>query len=130
MKKSERPLIKPADILIIISVMALAAVLLFNSLSTDNESAVAVITVDGQEVRRIDLTTAEDEIISLDTSPAVTLEVKDGKIRFINPLCPDSTCEKSGYLESHGDTAACVPAGTVVTVRGDSSDSEIDIIAG
>lgn len=128
MEKSERKLIKPADVIIIFLIAALSVYLLIGAFSPSDKSLVAVITVNGEEVRRIDLSSAEDEIITLDTSPTVTLEIKDGRIRFIDSLCPDSTCENSGFLDSHGDTAACVPAGTVVTIQG--SESELDAIAG
>ena len=129
MKKSTRKLIRPADVVIIILIVALSVATLVGAFAPKDDSLVAVVTVNGEEIRRIDLSSAEDEIFTLDTSPTVTLEIKDGKIRFIDSLCPDSTCEKSGFLDSHGDTAACVPAGTIVTVQG-SDSSEIDAIAG
>lgn len=129
MEKSTRKLIRPADVVIIILIVALSVATLVGAFAPKDDSLVAVVTVNGEEIRRIDLSSAEDEIFTLDTSPTVTLEIKDGKIRFIDSLCPDSTCEKSGFLDSHGDTAACVPAGTIVTVQG-SDSSEIDAIAG
>ena len=129
MEKSTRPLIKPADIVIILFIVALSVSILAGAFSPSDETLVAVVTVDGKEVRRIDLTSAEDEVFTLDTSPTVTLEIKDGKIRFTDSHCPDSTCENSGFLDSHGDTAACVPAGTIVTVQG-SETPKIDAIAG
>lgn len=128
MKNADRPLIRPADIVIILLVISLSLFFLIKPMA-DDPSLVAVISVNGEVIRRIDLKTAEDEIIILETTPKVTLQVKDGKIRFIDSLCPDSTCEKSGYLDSHGDTAACVPAGTVVTIQGTSS-GEVDAVAG
>ncbi len=129
MEKSTRKLIRPADIVIIFLIVALSVLVLAGAFAPAEDSLVAVVSVDGKEVKRIDLSSAEDEIITLDTSPAVTLEIKDGKIHFIDSLCPDGTCENSGFLDSHGDTAACVPAGTVVTVQG-SETSKIDAIAG
>ncbi len=129
MEKSTRKLIRPADVVIIILIVSLSVATLVGAFAPKDDSLVAVVTVNGTELRRIDLSSAEDEIFTLDTSPTVTLEIKDGKIRFIDSLCPDSTCENSGFLDSHGDTAACVPAGTIVTVQG-SDSSEIDAIAG
>ncbi len=129
MNNSERRLVRFTDLLIILFI-AVMVVSLFISGKSNNEKSVAVITVNGKETRRIDLTSAEDETIILDTLPEVTLEIKDSKIRFINSLCPDKTCEKSGFLSEVGDTAACVPAKTVVTIDGDSNSSEIDAIAG
>lgn len=129
MNNSERRLVRFTDILIILFI-AVMGVSLFISGKSNNEKSVAVITVNGKETRRIDLTSAEDEIIILNTLPEVTLEIKNSKIRFINSLCPDKTCEKSGFLSEVGDTAACVPAKTVVTIDGDSNSSEIDAVVG
>ena len=129
MEKGTRKLIRPADIVIIILIVALSVATLVGAFAPEDDSLVAVVTVNGEEIRRINLSSAEDEIFTLDTSPKITLEVKDGKIRVIDSLCPDSTCENSGFLDSHGDTAACVPAGTVITLQG-SESSEIDAIAG
>lgn len=129
MEKSTRKLIRPADVVIIILIVVLSVSTLVGAFAPEDDYLVAVVTVNGEEIRRIDLSSAEDEIFTLDTSPTVTLEIKDGRIRFIDSLCPDSTCENSGFLDSHGDTAACVPAGTVVTIQG-SAQSDIDAIAG
>ena len=129
MNNSERRLLRITDVLII-TVVAFVGLALFFGGKTGNGNPVAVITVDGEETRRIDLTSAENEIITLNTLPEVTLEIKDSKIRFVNSLCPDKTCEKSGFLSEVGDTAACVPAKTVVTITGDGNSSDIDAVAG
>ena len=129
MNNSERRLLRITDVLII-TVVAVVGLALFFGGKTGNGNPVAVITVDGEETRRIDLTSAENEIITLNTLPEVTLEIKDSKIRFVNSLCPDKTCEKSGFLSEVGDTAACVPAKTVVTITGDGNSSDIDAVAG
>lgn len=129
MNNSGRRLVKIADVLIIAVIVVVATVLLFSNKSS-NSTPVAVITVDGEEIRRIDLSCTEDEIFTLNTLPEVTLEIKDTEIRFVNSLCPDKTCEKSGFLSKVGDTAACVPAKTVVTIEGDGNSSDIDAVAG
>lgn len=123
-----RNLIKRADFLVIF----LTLLLIFSSIiilrQSSGKSVVAVVSVDGKTVKEIDLTAAEDCIFELETEPVVTLQVKQGKIRFINSECPDKTCERSGFLSKAGDTAACVPAKTVVTVKGRTS-SQIDAVA-
>lgn len=129
MRKKNGGLFKLADIIIIATICIIAVTLLFSG--SKNESApVAVITVDGEEIQRIDLTSAEDKAFTLETSPTVTLEIKNSKIRFVNSRCPDGTCEKSGFLSESGDTAACVPAKTVVTIEGVADDSDLDAVAG
>lgn len=127
MTVSERRILKPADIFIISITVIIGVLLLF--VFKSGGDPVAVITVDGETVRRINLTYAQDEIITLNTSPQVTLQVKNSEIRFINATCPDKTCENSGFLGKIGDTAACVPAKTVVTVTGDRRFDDVDAIA-
>ena len=41
----------------------------------------------------------------------VTLEVSEGRIRFINSRCPDHICEGYGWLSKEHDQAVCMPAG-------------------
>ena len=47
----------------------------------------------------------------------VTLEVTDGKIRFIDSQCPDHLCEGFGWVQTEYDSAVCVPAGVSVRVK-------------
>lgn len=82
---------------------------------------VAIITVDGKTVKTVNLETAEDCVFSLEEVPEVTICVKSGEIAFVNSKCPDGLCEKSGFLKKTGDTAACLPFKTVITVRGEKS---------
>ncbi len=127
--KSEQKLIKAPDVFVIF--LTLFTIFLFFTipLKSGSDTLVATVTVDGKQVKKINLKESEDMIFTLPTNPEVTLEIKDGKIRFIDSHCPDGTCEKSGFLEKNGDTAACIPAKTVVTISG-TEDSDIDAIAG
>ncbi len=124
-----RNLIKRSDVFVIFLTLSLifATFLIFRHSS--DETPVATITVDGKVEKEIDLLLQEDCIITLETEPVVTLEVKDHKIRFIDSKCPDGTCEKMGFLSNVGDTAACVPAKTIVTIKG-TDDSGIDAVVG
>lgn len=124
-----RNLIKRSDVFVIFLTLLLifATFLIFRHSS--DETPVATITVDGKVEKEIDLLLQEDCIITLETEPVVTLEVKDHKIRFIDSKCPDGTCEKMGFLSNVGDTAACVPAKTIVTIKG-TDDSGIDAVVG
>ncbi len=124
-----RNLIKRPDVFVIFLTLLLifSSFLIFRYSSSQN--AIAVVTVNGKVEKEIDLTLQENCIITLETDPLVTLEVKDHKICFINSRCPDGTCEKMGYLSNSGQTAACIPAKTVVTIKG-TNDSEIDAVVG
>lgn len=129
MNKAGRRLIKLTDLIIVFVIVLISLFIIFlNTRHTDNP--VAVVTVNNKEIQRIDLKSAKDEILTLDTNPMVTLEIKNSKIRFTNAMCPDKTCEKCGFLENAGDTAACVPANTVITIQGTASPDELDAVAG
>ena len=127
MKTAERKLITPTDILLILIIILLAVFFIISFSGTSGKTA--VITVDGAEVRRINLDSADNETLTLDTNPVVTLHISEGTIRFTNSQCPSKTWQHRGELKNPGDVAACVPAGTIVTVQGADS-SEIDAIAG
>lgn len=47
----------------------------------------------------------------------VTLEVSDGRVRFVDSRCPDHICEGYGWLSRAGDQAVCLPAGVVISVE-------------
>ena len=129
MNKTGRRLVRLTDLIIVFVIALISLILIFfNTKKTDNPAA--VITVNGKEINRIDLISAEDEIFTLDTEPTVTIEIKDNKIRFTNALRPDKTCEKCGFLENSGDTAACVPAAVVITIQGENSSDDLDAVAG
>ena len=124
-----RNLIKRSDVFVIFLTLLLIFASFVFFFNAPQQSPVAVITVDGKTEKEIDLTLQEDCIITLKTDPVVTLEIKEHKIRFIDSECPDGTCEKMGFLSKSGQTAACIPAKTVVTIKG-TDDSEIDAIVG
>lgn len=76
----------------------------------------AIVSVDGQSTKKsIDLSVEGTYTIDNAKLP-VTLDVKDGKIAFINSQCPDGLCEGFGYISHEGEMAICLPAGVAVTI--------------
>ncbi len=58
----------------------------------------------------------------------LTLEIAGGKIRVQSADCPDRLCVNTGWIGQAGQTAACLPAGVIVTVRG-GDDGGYDAVA-
>ncbi len=114
----KRKLFKPVDI---IAAAAVILCVIFIFVKSSSDTRTAVITVDGKTVKTINLDNAENEIFSLDEVPDVTVEIKNGEIAFVNAKCHDKTCEKSGFLHFAGETAACLPNKTVITVTGENN---------
>lgn len=129
----KRKLLKPSDILVVFLTLLLIFTVYIATGSFNSEKAIAVITVENTVLETIDLSDCENRIITLKTAPAVTLEIKDGKIRFTDSKCPDGTCEKTGWLSNPGDTAVCLPAKTAVSIKSDtasSKENELDAVVG
>ncbi|MBE6827844.1 MAG: NusG domain II-containing protein [Ruminococcaceae bacterium] len=120
-----RRLIEKRDIAVIL-ILCLAVGLCFFLFGRVNsqKTPVAVITVNGEEIKRINLARAEDGKITL--SNGVVIETVNHAIRFTESGCRDKICIHTGSLDKVGDTAACVPMKTVITLEG--ADSDIDIL--
>lgn len=76
----------------------------------------ARVDIAGAETIYIDLTQDGTHEIAGAALP-VTLEVQDGKIRFVDSQCPDHLCEGFGWVETEYDTAVCMPAGVVLGIE-------------
>lgn len=87
----------------------------------------AVVTVDGEAVLQIDLQSAEDAQ-SYTLQNGVQLVAENHTVRFAASDCPDGICVETGALRKVGESAACVPNRTVVTVVG-GEPRDVDVIA-
>ena len=97
-------------------VMVLAFGMYFWRTTHANQGGVAVVRLDGTEVR-MEIRLDEDKIHEIHGGNLpVYLEVKDGAIRFINTVCPDHLCENEGFIRYEDETAICMPAGVAVLV--------------
>lgn len=77
---------------------------------------VAMVAIDGTE-KRYEISLEEDAVHTIpDGHIIVTLEVKDGRIRFINSQCPDHLCEGFGFIQHEDESAICMPAGVAVLI--------------
>jgi hypothetical protein len=54
------------------------------------------------------------------------LEVRDGRVRFVDSPCVGRLCVHAGWLARSGQVAACLPNGIVVEVSG--GDREFDAV--
>ena len=80
------------------------------------KGATALVRVDGQ-MNYQEISLEEDAVHYITTGKMkVTLEVKDGRIRFIDSVCPDHLCEEFGFISYEDETAICMPAGVAVLV--------------
>ena len=120
--------IRPGDIIITLVVAAVAVVLLLSALPGSTDNLVAVITVNGEQAERIELSAdMQPKVVNLE-DVGVVITAKDGEVAFTYSDCPDQTCVHTGWLSKAGDIAVCIPNEVVVKIEG-VSDSDIDVVA-
>lgn len=122
----KKKLIKKTDVILIFAVVCAAAILLV--LSHRGDGLTAVISVDGEEKYAVDLNKiTEDYDLTLENG--VTVHFFPGGVRFQDAPCSGKDCIRFGALTRPGQTAACVPTKTVITVTGQRSENAPDAIA-
>lgn len=83
------------------------------------DALVAEVTVGGETVLELDLQTATvRKTYTLENG--VVLVTENHTVAVLSADCPDKVCVNTGVLSRVGEVAACVPTGTVVTVKGES----------
>jgi len=109
-----------ADIILFVLLLLIAAGgIIF--MSGGGEGQTAIIRQDGKIVMELPLNV--DRTVQV---AGTLIEVKDGAIRFFEADCPNQECVHAGWLNSPGETAACLPNRVSVTVTGESG---VDAIA-
>lgn len=107
--------IKKKELLVVVFTAAAAFVaLLFFRLYSSPKAAVARVTFGGAVIETIVL--SKDAVYHIDANYPVTLEVKDGAIRFINSVCPNHDCEGFGWIKEPPEVAVCLPARVAVQI--------------
>lgn len=132
MLNKSRPYIKKADLLLVLLVLLVSAagilLLVFKHIDNNTPTS-AEIKVNAKLVKTIDLTeVSEPYELKVEGKLTVTLEVSREGVRFKESECPDKLCIHSGLIEA-GGSAACLPAGVSVTVKG-AETPEVDGVVG
>lgn len=119
-------LVRPADM----GVLALAALLVGGSWaalwSEGGEGETVRITAPG--VQPVVLALSQDRSVSIHGAlgPSI-LEIRDGRVRFVDSPCIGRYCIHAGWLSRSGHVAACLPNGIVAEVIG--SGQQFDAIS-
>lgn len=121
--------INKKDIFLISSILILATgFFIWQYISTRNYTDLyAAIRLNGEIVKTITLDYNTD--FSLEQRPNVHFQIRNRQIAFVKADCPDHVCINTGFIGFVGQTAACLPNGLIVYVRGQDQNQEtIDII--
>ena len=92
----------------------------------------AVITLDGQEVGRVDLSAVTQTYTLTYTGQSGltnTVEIAPGKIRVLEADCPDQICVHQGWIETGVTPIVCLPNSLSIQIT-DAPDPGVDSIVG
>lgn len=117
--------LRPADWVVVVVAAALvgaAAVLAWTP-----ASAAHVIEIRGPD-RTVTLPLSNDQRVRVEGFVGdSTIEITEGRARFVDAPCRNRVCIAAGWLSAGGDFAACAPNGVSVLLRaGDESYDAIN----
>jgi len=108
--------IKRNDILLILGLL-LAAGLMWLFFRPGEAGAAAVVTQDGKEIRRIDLSIDQEITVAVENGYN-TLLIENGEIFVSDADCGDHTCIHTGRISHEGEQIVCLPHKLVIEVVG------------
>ncbi len=111
-------------IIIFAALLIMASCAYFIFRSGNGNSAEAVITLKGEVIHRIDLSSVEKSY-TLDVNGSTVL-VEKGRICIENADCPDRLCVKTGYTSGPSKPIVCLPKQIVINVT--SAAEHVDVV--
>lgn len=127
-----RAYFKKTDLMVVVLVLlvsALSATFLILNHTDNSKPEAAEIRVNTKLINTINLSqVSEPYTITVEGNLPVTLEISKDGVRFTESPCTDKLCVHSGLIESN-ESAACLPAGVSVTVKGEKTP-EVDAVVG
>ena len=118
------------DIILVLSmvIIAAAAFLIIN-FAVKKDGSYAVIKVDGNVIKTLDLNSGETTIEVNGYQGGVNkVVINDGKVSMTEADCPDELCVKTGKISRVGETIVCLPHRVVVEIKGSQDDDSIDSV--
>ncbi|HZK39042.1 MAG TPA: NusG domain II-containing protein [Clostridia bacterium] len=117
-------LFKRADfVLIFVFSLLFAAMFLPRVMTSDNLTA--KIYKNGNEIYSINLNTVTSSyVIDLESKPPGLVQVQKNAIGYVDAGCADKLCVNAGMLTRRGQTAACLPAKTVIILTGGKKNED------
>lgn len=118
------------DIILVLSmvIIAAAAFLIIN-FAVKKDGSYAVIKVDGNVIKTLDLNSGETTIEVNGYQGGVNkVVINDRKVSMTEADCPDELCVKTGKISRVGETIVCLPHRVVVEIKGSPDDDSIDSV--
>ena len=120
---------KKKDLILIVSILAVAAVLGIGFLLFGRSGQTYVTaSVDGQEIGRWPL--AKDREIDLDTDYGHNhLSISGGEAKMTEADCPDGLCKYQDAVKGGDNLIICLPHHLVIEASGGAEQADTDTVA-
>lgn len=132
MKRSPEVRPKPADSLVALVVLALAAALALSAWGGGRSGGLtAVISVNGQVTETVNLSRLSGPEVRELNANGYTLHLRlspDGA-EVTDSTCPNQVCVHTGHISRAGQSIVCLPARISVTLSGGAEDG-VDAVLG
>jgi len=121
-------LMKRMDIVIIVVLLIVSFIpyiMLKNYQSNYKGINYAIISIDGQEKKRVELTKDLDEEFTFKSSYGVNrVVIHDMKIGIVDADCKDEICINEGFIGEVGERIVCLPNRLIIEIVGEQKSSE------
>lgn len=122
---------KKNDLILIISILVITLIVvlgmnIWQRQNTD-ESAMAVVTIDGKEYGAYPLSENRTETIKLSDGSYNVLKIFDGYAEVTEASCRDQICVNHFRIHYSGETIVCLPNKVVVEIVG-GEENDIDSV--
>lgn len=122
---------KPADALVALGVVLLAAALALGLWRGPSSGLSATISVDGRVTETVDLSRLTGPEVRALTGNGYTLHLRlspDGA-EVLDSDCPNQVCVRTGRISRAGQSIVCLPARISVTLTG-GAENGVDAVVG
>ncbi len=121
-------MIKKADILLLIFLVALGLFVSWYSLAADSQGDKVVVTADGEVFGVYDL--SDDQEIEVSRGTHINhITIKDGTVSMTYSSCKNQICVHTGAISHTKDSIACLPNKVIVEIES-SKGGDVDVISG
>ncbi|MBU4176113.1 MAG: NusG domain II-containing protein [Actinobacteria bacterium] len=124
--------IKAGDIVLVLLVIAaaIAGVVLVSRASAGEKGSLAIIEVNGKEVRRLELSDKQGyrTLTVQGTLGPSTVAVEDGKVWMTESACRDKLCVGMGRIDFTGQSIVCLPNRVVIRIIDGAKPGSVDAI--
>ena len=124
--------LRAGDVLLVVLILiaAGASMLLVSRATATEKGSLAVVEVNGKEVRRVTLGSGQPmrTITVKGWNGPSTFEVKEGRVRMVKSSCRDKICIGMGWIDTDGRSIVCLPNRVVIRVTGKRKSGKIDAV--